>query len=315
MRYFLPKSGTFYKANLHAHSTLSDGTLTPQQLRDLYRTHGYQILAYTDHRDYHDHRSLAMPDFLPIAAFEADLTEENGNDWPLRKTYHLNFYDSCPDTFTTQKQKDLMPDCIYEDKENLNAYIASMNELGFLCCYNHPYWSLQDYRDYIGLKGLFAMEIYNHGCEGDGLYGAHPQVYDEMLRSGQKLFCLATDDNHNRSPIDSPYSDSFGGFTMIRAEDLSYSCVMEALRAGDFYASTGPLIHEFYMDGNAVEIRCSPVKKIYLKTNTRDCYICLAENGKTITEASFTLQNKENYIRLECVDEFGFHAYSNAYDI
>lgn len=315
MRCFLPKDGTFYKANLHGHSTLSDGTLTPEQLRDLYRSHGYQIFAYTDHRDYHDHRNLTQPDFLPIVSFEADLTEENGKDWPSCKTYHLNFYDTCPDAFTEAKSNSLMPTCRYEDKDGINAYIAEMNRLGYLCCYNHPYWSLQDYRDYIGLQGLFAMEIYNHGCEGDGLYGYHPQVYDEMLRSGQRLHCLATDDNHNRAPIDSPYSDSFGGFTMIKAESLGYTAVMDALKAGHFYSSTGPEIHEFYMEEGTVHIFCGPVKKIYLKTDTRDCYMELAENGRTVTSAAFTLKGGDRWIRLECVDEFGNRAYSNAYDL
>ena len=50
-----------------------------------------------------------------------------------------------------------------------------MNRLGFLCCYNHPYWSLQTLDDYKNLRGLFAMEIYNHGCEIDGLYGYTPR--------------------------------------------------------------------------------------------------------------------------------------------
>ena len=28
--YILPKDGNFYRANLHCHSTLSDGSLTPE---------------------------------------------------------------------------------------------------------------------------------------------------------------------------------------------------------------------------------------------------------------------------------------------
>lgn len=243
------------------------------------------------------------------------MTEETGKDWPQCKTYHLNFYDTCPDEYIEAKKQNLMPRCAYGDKSGINAYIAEMNRLGFLCCYNHPYWSLQDFRDYIGLEGLFAMEVYNHGCEIDGLYGAHPQVYDEMLRNGQRLYCFATDDNHNRSPIDSPYSDSFGGFTMVGAKSLSYPAVIDALQAGHFYASTGPEIVEFYMDESTVNIACSPVTKIYLKTDTRDCYMHLAENGDTVTRASFTLNGTEKYIRLECVDAFGRRAYSNAYDI
>jgi len=37
------------KANFHTHSTISDGLLTPNQVVDLYKKHGYDILAITDH--------------------------------------------------------------------------------------------------------------------------------------------------------------------------------------------------------------------------------------------------------------------------
>ena len=32
--YLLPKEGTFYKANLHCHTVVSDGDLTPEQVKD-----------------------------------------------------------------------------------------------------------------------------------------------------------------------------------------------------------------------------------------------------------------------------------------
>ena len=34
IRELLPEAGHFYKANLHCHSTMSDGKLTPEQLRE-----------------------------------------------------------------------------------------------------------------------------------------------------------------------------------------------------------------------------------------------------------------------------------------
>ena len=38
MRYNLfPEEGTFYKANLHSHTNISDGKLSPVEMRDLYR--------------------------------------------------------------------------------------------------------------------------------------------------------------------------------------------------------------------------------------------------------------------------------------
>nr|WP_320153922.1 PHP domain-containing protein [uncultured Draconibacterium sp.] len=40
-----------YKANLHTHTTCSDGKLSPQQVVDKYHELGYQILAITDHNE------------------------------------------------------------------------------------------------------------------------------------------------------------------------------------------------------------------------------------------------------------------------
>ena len=35
-KYLLPKDGSFYKANLHCHSTFSDGKKTPAELKQMY---------------------------------------------------------------------------------------------------------------------------------------------------------------------------------------------------------------------------------------------------------------------------------------
>ncbi|NIR03497.1 MAG: phosphotransferase, partial [Gemmatimonadales bacterium] len=42
-------SGSWYRANLHAHTTLSDGDLSPEEAAEFYRRAGYQVLAITDH--------------------------------------------------------------------------------------------------------------------------------------------------------------------------------------------------------------------------------------------------------------------------
>ena len=40
----------FYRANLHAHTTRSDGRLSPEECLRLYRSLGYDIVALTDHK-------------------------------------------------------------------------------------------------------------------------------------------------------------------------------------------------------------------------------------------------------------------------
>ena len=56
---------------------------------------------------------------------------------------------------------------------------------------------------------------------------------------GNRLFCVAADDNHNACPFGDPLCDSFGGFVMVKAEELTYDAVIKALLHGDFYSSIG----------------------------------------------------------------------------
>ncbi|HRF95867.1 MAG TPA: hypothetical protein PLZ51_11760, partial [Aggregatilineales bacterium] len=43
------KAGRFYKGNLHTHSTVSDGALSPEAVCDVYKKLGYDFLSLTDH--------------------------------------------------------------------------------------------------------------------------------------------------------------------------------------------------------------------------------------------------------------------------
>ena len=46
--HLLPQA-TYYKANLHTYSTISDGEIPLDEVKALYKSKGYQILAMTDH--------------------------------------------------------------------------------------------------------------------------------------------------------------------------------------------------------------------------------------------------------------------------
>ena len=59
-----------YKANLHCHSTYSDGAKTPEELKEMYRAHGYSILAITDHETPQSHTDLTDEDFLMLTGYE-----------------------------------------------------------------------------------------------------------------------------------------------------------------------------------------------------------------------------------------------------
>ena len=303
-KYLYAGDKNIYKANMHCHTTVSDGVLSPEQIKEAYTARGYSIVAFTDHNIIKPHGYLNDERFLAINACEVNINEAQKRGLA---TYHFNLYATQSDMTDTPP----MPEMDYFDYEAINKYIADRNAEGFLVCYNHPYWSLQTHEEYSKLRGCFAMEIYNHNCEVDeGYYGYNPQVYDEMLRQGQKIFCFSTDDNHNWGPKDTLDKDSFGGFIRINSKGLKYEDVMDALANGDFYSSQGPEIYEISLEENLLTIKCSPAELVVVYTHGRRCY---TKTGEGLTEAAFELSGKDDYIRVMCRDKNKLDANSNAY--
>lgn len=332
-KYLLPETGNFYKANLHCHTTCSDGTLTPEQVKDLYKRHGYSIVAYTDHNVLVDHSDLADEDFLPLLSFETDVTEPEFCN--PRKTCHLCMISLEPknklilwhrngryrhgrSSVTTEEMNALLddstPDYIrFYSKAGVNDMIKIAKENGYFVIYNHPYWSLERYPDFTAYKGMNAMEIINGSSIVAGYDDYNTQAYDDMLRTGHRISCIAADDNHNRHPEDSPRFDSFIGATVIKADKLEYRTVTEALRNGNFYATTGPEIHELYVEGDKLYVKCSDAVKIMMNTGIRAANAAYPTDGGFVNEAEFQIKPGHGYVRITVKDARGECAYTNAY--
>jgi hypothetical protein len=184
-------------------------------------------------------------------------------------------------------------------------------ECGYFVTYNHPVWSRETYNDYCAFENMHAMEICNYGCIVEGYDDDNPRVYDDMLGSGKRIYCIATDDNHCRRPIDDPKFDAFGGFTMIKAPSLTYTAVTSALKNGDCYASQAPTINELYVENGRLHIECSRVREVIYRTVDRRAERRMSPSG--ITSADFNISAKSTYFRIEIVDFDGYRAVTRAY--
>lgn len=321
----------YYKANLHCHSTVSDGAKTPEQLKEDYKAHGYSILAITDHEVFIPHNELSDKDFLMLNGYEIEACG-------VGKTCHLCFVALEPDNTeevcfcranlwgnakkniknVNINKKESMLLRPYT-KRGVNKLIKTGQKHGFFVTYNHPTWSLESYPEYIRYKNADAMEITNYGCVVCGFDDDNGHAYDDMLRQGEKLFCISTDDNHNVYPDSSPDCDSYGGYIMIASPSLNYGDVTAALKKGMFYSSTGtykhtgPEFHGITFENGEVHIKTSGVRSIAYMPCSRDCKIKNAAHGEQIHEASFKIKKNEKYFRIVITDSFGYKAYSNAY--
>lgn len=315
-----------YKANLHCHTTVSDGDMTPEEIKELYKAQGYQIVAYTDHEVLVLHDDLNDEDFLAMPGYEIQIYGDMELPKPLRRVCHLNLYpkDAQNNVMPFYNHEDVMkldrvPDvsrAVYdgdgkEPKEysadGLNRLIAKAKDAGFIVSYNHPIWSREPAEIYKGLKGIYAMEIYNHGTSmtNDAFAG---NIYDEMLVSGQRIGCISTDDTHDEG-------DMFGGFTMIYSDSLEHGAVIDALEKGDYYASRGPVIKELWYENGVFHIECSPAAKIRVSNSCRRAQRASLKmsDSADITVAEFPIQDIDVFVRFTVEDEFGRTANTRAY--
>ncbi len=332
-KYLLNPTGEFYKANLHCHTTLSDGSRTPEEIKELYKAKGYSIVAYTDHDILIPHNDLTDSEFLALNAFEVEINEAKPVKFDFIKCCHICFIGLEPDNVTQPlwhrrwyqfanavnhrdevKFDENEPDYVRKyTPERISDMMTKAREKGFFVTYNHPAWSRENYANYIDYKGMHAMEMFNGSCICAGYEDYNHVAYDDLLGAGNKIYCIGADDNHNRAADTSRYSDSGWAFTMIKAEKLEYRTVTKALEDGQFYASTGPEIHELWVEDGKVHIKCSPADSVKINFQHRRAQRAMNEDGSLLTEASFDIPEGYGYLRLTVEDGRGKYACTNAY--
>ena len=324
-KYLLPEEGSFYKANLHCHSTVSDGRWSPERIKQEYMAKGYSVIAYTDHDVLIPHPELTDEHFVALNGYEMEIDEVR-QDGKQGKTCHMCLIALEPDNVKqvcwhrsrylfgnarNYREQVQFHDASDYERSFTHECISDMmrrgREAGFYVTYNHPVWSLEDFRDYSGYEGMHAMEICNWGCVVEGYNDYVPQVYDDLLRLGRRIYCIGADDNHNS------IEDSFGAFTVIKAPELTYRAITRALLDGHFYASQGPEIHALWIEDGRIHIRCSDARTIECNFDIRRAFCAWSRPGEPLQEASFPLPERASYVRLTVTDFEGNHANTNAY--
>lgn len=323
-RSFFGSGGKFYKCNLHCHSSISDGAWRPEEIKAAYQRAGYAAVAFTDHEVMLPHRDLCDRDFVALHGYETAVKEDPyTHTGPYQKVYHLNLLSRradndvqpyvYPDNMTPGNCRSHFGEIRYAEQlryehsvEGVNDLIRRANEAGFYVTLNHPFWSLIPEGTYTELKGLHAVEIGNTGCRYHG--DACAAALDAFLRRGTRVLPVGGDDNHNRHGE----ADSFGYFTMLRADELSYEGLMAGYGSGELYVSEGPEIGDIYVCEEGIGVCCTPVCRILMHTEGRDLRMISGEN---LTDAVFPYRAERwgEYFRLELIDAAGRHAWSRAY--
>ena len=168
----------------------------------------------------------------------------------------------------------------------------------------HPEWSGLSLDDARGIDAAHAVEIYNHGCavECDRPHGFWH--LDRLLEEGRRLTICATDDAHFAGP------DAFGGWVMVKAEENEPEALLEALKAGRMYSSTGPQIHDIVVEKKEIHVECSAADRIIISGAGS---AAKSIEGTSLTRGSMKLARftDSGWLRVTVMDAAGRRAWSN----
>jgi hypothetical protein len=280
-------TGKWYKANLHTHTTSSDGSAGPVETAELYRKAGYHILALTDHDKTNDVRGLSKRNFLVICGMEYH------PECPATENPHHLVAINIPHGFRFDEPY----------PTDGNACIGAVQAAGGESILAHPLWCGHRYDMYAYLTGYIGLEIYNTTCDKIGRSSGELD-WAHLLDAGRMLPGVADDDAHREI-------DRFGGWSWLRLKRLTVAAVMDALRTGCYYSSTGPKITDFRVRRGAAEVTCSPVEFIYLSAQTYHGARRKAEAGKAIRKFICPVGKDWAYVRAVAVDHRGRKAWTN----
>lgn len=319
------------KANLHSHSSLSDGKLTVDEMIKAYKDRGYAVLAITDHEAPYDHTAKSDDKLLLLTGYEAYIrpSEDCVLD-PFGPEIHMNLLACDPHNISfigyDPNFVKYMPMAVAESRpklgnigrrrftrEYIQQFINEANKAGYLVTYNHPVWSMHDEEDILALDGFFSLEIFNTGSQTINGCESNLPLYERMLRLGKFPAVHGADDNHNKRPLDDFLSDSFGAWTMILADDFSYESVIKALKEKRFYASTGPVIKELSFNGRQVKLAFSEAQRVIMHVTPKRCVNAANPDSSCFGTAEFTIPEYAPYVHFSIIAADGTRAETRAF--
>ena len=295
--------GRFWRGNLHTHSTLSDGGLTPDAAIAAYKRNGYDFLQLSEHfLDRYgwpiaDTRGFRSNGFTTLIGAELHAMATS-----VDELWHILAV-GLPLDFPSPSKAETGPELARRARA-AGAFVAIA----------HPAWSQLNEDDGRALDAAHAVEIYNHGCavetdRGDGFY-----LLDRLSNLGRRLTAIATDDAH----FNHGERDAFGGFVEVKAESLDPEALLAALKAGHFYASQGPRLHDVRFTRDEIVVETSPVDAVALLTGTsRTLQVFGSHIARAVfdlagaAQKAWTKTRPDAWFRIVAIDAAGRRAWTN----
>lgn len=281
--------GIWLKGNLHTHTENSScGHYSIEKVIEMYTSFKmeYDFLAITDHYVLTDLEKYMEDDKIILF---------NGAEFKKRdyQTLGINLEGYNDDESDLSNHQDLFDD------------IEKQGGINIIC---HPhvfednYWPM---KKLLELDNYTGIEIYNNNVKFDNKGRAvATDLWDDLLSGGKNVFGFANDDMHI-------FQRCGGAFNMVLAKEKNREAIMEALKNGSFYASTGLFLNQIKVEGNIINIE---VKHIKIPVEFR----FIGKNGRILKEefgsiSSYDCVGNEGYVRVEMKREDGAMAWTQPF--
>ena len=296
-----------YLADLHTHSAYSDGAGLVEENAEWAKLAGLDFIFATDHGTTKPKRVVGK---FPNASWG----EETGGGW-----YHIGILEPTPAHSCRNEAT------VAEAWEEVKA----LTRFQWVA---HPFWAYEQppeeqYQQVLSDMselGDMAMEIAN-GCGevADAYFltgAAGSRLADELLCRGRRVTLVGASDCHNVVEIGTAW-------TGIYAERCTSRALIEALSAGNCFASEAPLL-DVSVNGKPMGSTLKPKVGAKLKLRARIAaaagiaFVKVISGGKVIKEiwpkhqpvVDIALDRKAaakpTYFRIETADANGRHAFS-----
>lgn len=275
------KGEKYYRGNTHTHAEYSDDHKKNDVpvIAGWYRKAGYSFLVLSEHNDRiskkkvfcHDEASKP-PDFIMLCGLE------------LSNARHLTA---------------LGIDTFIGDETSLQDGVSKTLAAGGVPILNHPQDPVESANDFIATTGLNHLEVFN-GNSPDAT-PVNEMLWDSILSSpaGRPVFAVASDDNHFKK------SNVGRGWIMVRSPALTKEDILENIRKGNFYASTGIVLKSYKVRKNSITVDSKNGKRI----------LFIGKNGTVLSTADsssaiYNFKGNELYIRVKITNNKGKSAWT-----
>ncbi len=141
--------------------------------------------------------------------------------------------------------------------------------------------------------------------EGGGDWPGLEDAWDALLTRGKRLFGIAVDDAHHFQQEFAPDRANPGrGWVVVRTPSLNGRAIVEALDAGAFYASSGPVLSDIAVTGTTLSIAIARTGDFKYTTQFVGANGRILATDKSLTPR-YTLTGDEVYVRARVIDSGG----------